>query len=382
MTIALDSSFIVSTSDITTGYRCEYRQLLKRSGVYLAANPDDQNNIAGTLIHAGLGVAFSTSSPEIGPIWDAIARENDAKRHGVSLETLESYSRVAARAARAFPVSEWRPVILITTGGYEVSLVEQRLYVPLDDPAEGIAASVEEYLSIWGPRPAFSFQPDAVLERRDDPDALPWGIDHKTKDSIHRPGPVDELTLQAHAYWYVLERHIGPLVGFAHYQILRDEPKRPKLNKDGSVSRAACLTDEETLIDTIRSSTVNPDPDHEDYAGMRYIARNRVWQSPFPLPDLEGVREQAMVHIRTGFKRGVHLGSEVPTGRGVACRGCEFALWCGERFEGRDPRSLLGQSYRTRGKDYLGRVVPTDSEVRSPEPLDPSLDTCHKGQSR
>jgi hypothetical protein len=91
-----------------------------------------------------------------------------------------------------------------------------------------------------------------------------WLVDFKVRGRFSSPS-YEQLNLQHSVYHHLCGMHGIRVDGTVTFEIRADLPSRPRLNKDGTMSRAATATD----WFTYRAALVDAGLDPEDYADMR-----------------------------------------------------------------------------------------------------------------
>lgn len=110
-----------------------------------------------------------------------------------------------------------------------------------------------------------------------------WLLEHKFPQARFRTDDNLDLDGQIGIYQYAAHRLGYPIVGTIYNQLLARLPAIPKLNKDGSVSRAVVYTDLQTYIDFVKKQKLDPS-DYEEMGGklvdFRFFQRNHIYRSP------------------------------------------------------------------------------------------------------
>lgn len=123
----------------------------------------------------------------------------------------------------------------------------------------------ERFEVTWGPdEDVFTFKPDLIVRDHSTPEKAIWVVDHKTVRSIPS-GEWRMEDLQSTLYpWALREGMDLPIKGFIFNYIRRKAPSIPKINKDGSISKARLDTDYPTmarfLIEYYKKDNVNELP--------------------------------------------------------------------------------------------------------------------------
>jgi hypothetical protein len=99
-----------------------------------------------------------------------------------------------------------------------------------------------------------------------------WLIDHKCY-STFQPVENEETNLQMAVYQFLIsQKGVEPCGSLCH-QIRPELPKQPKRNKDGSMSRAECMTD----WPTYQAALLDAGLIEEDYSEMKDKLDKREW---------------------------------------------------------------------------------------------------------
>lgn len=213
---------------------------------------------------------------------------------------------------------------------------------------------------------------DAVMEA---PDGSTWIVDWKTRESIPEPSEVD-LSLQKPTYQYVLAQNGIDTTGSMIVSIKSSIPKEPKINKDGSVSRAACDTTWEIYSQAVKRSGGNPD----DYLEMRDKLRSKVWiqfdRAPRTKETINNIWNDVVVPVadRIRTRRAFQV-QPLRNYGSFHCKTCWFLEPCTESLRGRDPHYILTHEFenvnemneRNQPEEEIFEIAIPDPEVTRSE---------------
>lgn len=104
-----------------------------------------------------------------------------------------------------------------------------------------------------------------------------WAWEFKTRKTLPTV-ELGEVSLQQALYQYVLHQNGIFIEGAMEFAILAALPKEPKVNKNGTISRAACATD----WDTYKSAVLANHGDPAEYKEMRVQLEAKEWFRMIP----------------------------------------------------------------------------------------------------
>lgn len=291
--------------------------------------PESRAMRIGTAVHAGLAAAClaeNRSAPQrIGIAYAAANRKGldmveEARKTMLADEVdvvamqLSSAGDIAARAVEQLDLSQWRT---LRVGGRRV--VEWPFTVPItksvsfNGVVDWAAANVET--------------------------GQAWVFEFKVRSSMPAASSL-EFSLQHAAYQYALQRALTKvrLSGSMEFCTRSMLPKQPAVNKDGTVSRADCMTDWETY----RAALVENGQDPNDYLDMKAKLDAKGWYALLPSyrpPELcNNVWREVIVRAAksmTGKRPRIVRSLDA-----YNCNGCQFSDPCTEELRGRDPNLL------------------------------------------
>lgn len=325
---------LLSFSQISTYLRCrqEWRYIYQEN---LAPRIDTRPLSLGSAVHMGLATALREYYYGQVPVEDGVRkgveswRERELARDDLFEEEIEAVYQVAAdaeqiaiRTLRKLPIDEWETV----TDPAGTPMIEYHFTVPLKG---------------WG---GFHGYIDWVGRHK--PTGQIWLVDWKVRGSF-QPYEAEEVNLQNAAYQYAIFRILRkPLVGTITFQISNKPPTKPKLNKDGTMSRALIKTDWETYKAALLEAGLNPD-DYLDMAeklstveffrlAKEYRTMDtvrRVWKEVIELTAREIRRSTKIVVRSLGYR---------------TCNGCAYRQLCLAELGDEDVEYIRETHYRPR----------------------------------
>jgi hypothetical protein len=229
---------------------------------------------------------------------------------------------------------------------FETVLVEHKFEVPI----RGIRARLIGY---W----------DAIVR---DADGKLWLNEHKFPQRSFRSDDDLDLDGQVGVYQYAAHRLGYPVVGTIYNQILGRVPAEPKVNKDGSLSRAKVCTDWETYRAFAVGRGLNP----ADYAEMqekladvKFFQRNYIFRPPVEVKKFARDMERRIWDMR-GSKRHVYRSESF-----VVCGRCPYRELCLETVKGGDVNYIIANQFepkKSREEEING--TQTDQQT-DPDPV-------------
>jgi hypothetical protein len=263
------------------------------------------------------------------------------------LGTTSHSDEAVARAREDFPDLEEREELISTA-----QAVADRHYPLLSRRFEPATLDgkplVEHSLLIDVNGKPFGGTPDIVA--KDLEDGSIWVMDWKFRASFLAP-ETELLNLQMMVYIALLRMKGVAVAGSRQVQIRPFLPKTPKVNKDGSVSKAACQTD----WDTYSKAVLTAGGDLNDYLEMKakldsvtFIDIDScktlrteeeidfVWENEV-LPDLKEIQN----------RKESALGGRVFDS--MTCNGCQYRELCVEQMKGGDVSWLKENLFQTKG---------------------------------
>lgn len=273
----------------------------------------------------------STTAPQA--LHKALAETEDPER---VTEITETYREAMAVAERAFTKlhPRFKPYLY-----NDVLQIEQPLIVDvLGRPVGGT--------------------PDAILV--DTNDNSVWIVDYKFRRVFSQPES-ENLNLQA-VFYQALAAKLGiNVLGTFQFQIKPALPKAPKLNKNGSMSKADVMSDWETYSAAVLAAGL----DLADYEDMQEKLSSKVFS------DLGSCRAfRSKVEIERVWQSDIMpavteiVGGAPRTSRCYFFKSCELCSYqelCIEDAKGGDTEWLLGTRYKKKGeRGYLLPIIEED----------------------
>ena len=203
----------------------------------------------------------------------------------------------------------------------------------------------------------FQGQIDWVARHR--PTGLIWLWDYKIRQQFSSHS-MEEYNTQMAVYQHVLQEDVGlELAGSITFEVSSKLPRRPDVNKNGTLSRAAINTDWATYLQAIHERGQNP----LDYEDMRLKLQDKVFYRALP-----NYRNRATTQriwgqfIRAAVDmRSVVNGGAIPqVYRSMApfnCRPCSYNVVCMGQLRDDDVEYLIKNHYRYRGTSTLVEAV-------------------------
>lgn len=205
---------------------------------------------------------------------------------------------------------------------FEPVLVEHKFEIPI----RGIRNRLVGY---W----------DAIVR---DKDGHLWLLEHKFPQARFRTDNNLDLDGQIGTYQYAAQRLGYPVVGTIYNQLLGRLPAVPKINKDGSLSRAVVYTDWQTYRDFAVRQKLDPLDYHEmegKLADFKFFQRNHIYRSPTEVRlfarDMER-RIWDMLRSRKHIYRSESF---------ITCGMCSYSELCLESLKGGDIKYIIENQF-------------------------------------
>ena len=205
---------------------------------------------------------------------------------------------------------------------FEPVLVERKFAIPI----RGIRTRLIGY---W----------DAIVRARD---GHLWLLEHKFPQARFRTDDNLDLDGQIGTYQYAARRLGFPIVGTIYNQILGRLPAVPKLNKDGSVSKAAVYTDWKTYRDFVAEQKQSPDDYREmkeKLADFKFFQRNHIFR---PLIETQLFARDMERRIWDMGKSKKHIYRSESF---ITCGGCSYRELCLESLKGGDVNYIIKDQF-------------------------------------
>jgi len=281
----------------------------------------------GSFVHQGIAAHLLDRPVEdtLRHRWEQDANDRqlsvDARAEGY--EALELSIGIVYRTIDEINKLGWQTVWFTDPDGVRLPLVEQKLCAPLS-PFAGFVGVVD-----W--------------VARDPASGLVWLVDWKTRKALQGP-ETEDTNLQLAAYQHLLTRNGVETTGTCLFQIRSETPRWPKRNKDGSMSRAACITDWATYREALLAAGLDP-ADYVDMADK--LADNKFFDPLFAYrsPELVASFWKQIVQ-RAAWAIGRVKMHPWRNMTGLECRGCLVREFCLAELRGEDTDWLLQTEYQ------------------------------------
>lgn len=293
--------------------------------------PFNEHEILVAAVHDGVGKWAKQALAFIDEVDEELAQAIEDTIGQIVPQATE----IARRALQHIKVWEWRT--LEDRRGQP--MVEYRFEVPLR---------------------GWSFQGYVDWAAMHEPTGHKWLIDWKVR-SAFQPDDNEEINLQHAVYQYGLLRATGHyLDGTMTVQIADRVPQQPKLNKDGTMSRALIKTDWETYKAALLAAGLDPNDYLDMQEKLSTIEWVRVSRHYRTLDEARAVWKEVILpvaaEIRSKRKRIYRTLSP------RVCRGCEYRELCLAELWGEDAGYVRDALYRKREYREEDELVSTGEE--------------------
>lgn len=208
---------------------------------------------------------------------------------------------------------------------FEPVLVEHRFEIPI----RGIGAKLIGY---W----------DGIVRGKD---GKLWLLEHKYPQQRFRSAEDLELDGQIGVYQYAAHRLGYKVIGTIYNQLLARVPAEPKVNKDGTLSRARVCTDWQTY----RDFAVKQGQDPVEYAEMeakladfRFFQRDHIYRPLIEVRLFTRDMERRIWDMRSSKKHIYRSESFIVCGR------CPYRELCLESVKGGDTEYIIANQYEAK----------------------------------
>lgn len=172
-----------------------------------------------------------------------------------------------------------------------------------------------------------------------------WLQDWKVRGAL-QPVEDEEVNIQMGTYQYVLfKKHGIKTVGSITYQIFNELPKKPSVNKDGSISKAACRTDWETYKATVIENGGNPDDYkemQEKLQSVEFWRQSRAYRNE---KEIVAIWKEVILLTAAEMAKKYRLTRTLSAWN---CKGCQFRNLCLEALRGGDVEYIEQSDYMVR----------------------------------
>lgn len=357
---------LVSVSQLTSFMKCEnawrygYIDRLKRriERTFLTI---------GSLCHAGMEGAFKelydyqidieSSMPSHDLMTECIRAgytsilekyQGYMKEHVIMEDELPEFQQRLAdarvifkKAFLRFQPEKWHVMEILTDEGELIPAIELHYHLPIEKEEFSIVSGMHGFID---------------LIAKDKETGQIWVIDYKFVKQLG--GEEDEAFNLQNAVYTAAASALGiPVTGTITYKHKNMVPKKPKVNKNGTISKAAVTSDWETYSLTCIENDQNP----EDYEDMREKLAETRWSQIIREyrsdETLERMLEEVVLPTalridgclnlqRRGYDQ-VYIKSMYP----FNCKMCTFAELCQSDLRGYDSEYLLTSMYISRDEE-------------------------------
>lgn len=205
---------------------------------------------------------------------------------------------------------------------FEPVLVEHKFEIPI----RGIRSRLIGY---W----------DAIVR---DKEGHLWLLEHKFPQARFRTDDNLDLDGQIGTYQYAAHRLGYSVIGTVYNQLLGRLPAVPKLNKDGSVSRAAVYTDWETYSAFVIKQKLDPN-DYKDMVGklvdFKFFQRNHIYR-PLIETRLFARDMERRIWDMQRSKKHIYRSESF-----ITCGMCSYRELCLESMKGGDVEYIIADQF-------------------------------------
>lgn len=318
----------LSFSQLSTWQRCRHQWALRYEEELSSRSERPQLDL-GSAVHEGLAAGLTDRNPN-----DVISAWADEKYKDARL-FVDERANLEILIEKAFGLVE-RTLKFIDHGHkWQTMLLDT---VPL------VEFEFEAELPVRGWH-GFVGYVDWVA--RDLETGHSWLIDFKVRESFQADDN-EETNMQMAIYQHLLKLRGVQAQGSMSFQIKAELPKQPKLNKDLSMSRAACFTDWATYERALIAHNLNP----ADYEEMKtklseteFYRLSRAFRSETEVQNtwdhvvIPGARDIArrskQIHRSIGF---------------MNCKGCQYKELCFEQLRGGDTDFIISTHFLRKGE--------------------------------
>lgn len=298
-----------SYTDLTTFHRCRFQYVAKK--VWDWEHKPSAPMLLGTLVHAGLNAHHWKVD-----VHSQIMMTGDEQYQNstdIELETLKNLEKLSYRLT--YKALDQLADFEVITDQHGIPMSEYKIIYPLNKEDNFIAVL------------------DLVC--REKSTGMLWLIDYKVRETIQAPD-TEDYNLQMAIYQWLLQQRGIPVVGSIMFQIRSTEMKAPKLNKDGSLSRADVICDWEFYKETILYHGLNPD-DYLDMktklADKKFFALSKDYRNA---AYLNNIWSQVVEPTIRDIKYTVQMSQAITPIRNLnsMCKSCSIAERCLRHLQG------------------------------------------------
>jgi len=191
-----------------------------------------------------------------------------------------------------------------------------------------------------------------------------WLLEHKFPKQRFRTENDLELDGQIGTYQYAAHRLGYPIVGTIYNQILGRVPATPKLNKDGSVSRAAIYTDWQTYRDFVVKQKLDP-ADYlemkEKLADFKFFQRNYIYRSIKEVRLFARDMERRIWDMQKS-KKHIYRSESF-----ITCGMCSYRELCLESMRGGDIQYIIEDQFEPKSSRKEEKLNGEETNENNPE---------------
>lgn len=266
------------------------------------------------------------------------------KSYSECLEAIRAY----CRASEALQEGDQEQVDLYAEISEKAPLVFERALTELPGKAWRPIAVEQTFSAQLTPDISINGTPDLIAEHI--PTGKVYLLDWKTRGTFQELDS-ERFNLQFVVYqWLLAQNGIG-VVGSMIYEIISEVPKAPKINKDGSVSKAKVRTTWPIFKAAIDEVGGIP----EEYSEMKKYLENLEWERTTPAYRSEEFVDTIIQEVV--IPTAVEMASNPIPLRVLnrfSCTGCNYAPLCIGELEGNDLAFIRSQQYT----DREGKPIP------------------------
>lgn len=373
--VIMDKWKTLSYSQISSFTTCARKFELEYVHRLRLKRGDVQQSSLGDLVHHGIAAALRRFW-ELGTQYPHIIRPNGlkgAKRYtrdfNVDMKQA-AYNAIEARAEQSLPAA---PILQLE--GVEVSI--ESTWSGLANDAANIVYNLLDELSLlnnYRVAEQFVDMGDHVLPQP----MIEFALSAELTDNVRFSGVVDAVlyNIQTQQYelidWKVRSRFTsyeqevlnGQLALYQHvlnrdygmnittavtYQIKDKAPRRPSVNKNGTMSRQAIVTTWAIYEQALLDSGLNPDDYRTEmqpkFSGIQFF--EPIWVTRLPHVT------QTFWENAVAFSNMIEASSSYPMALGYPCRKCPFAQLCTARIMGYGEEDIIASHYEVKSNDLI-----------------------------
>jgi len=328
---------VISYSRLMEFASCRYRWDLKyRRGI--SRRVTDRAPNLGSAVHTGMAAAMLGEDYEA-KIGEWKKKELEDKLLGVDNAEIQT---VNDQIAEQFDEIEQTAIVIVRRTLQYFNPLKWEVYYYLGEPMVEVNMTCK--IKRW-----HGFQGFIDLIAVEKETGHVWIIDYKVRKSL-QPEFDEEVNLQMAAYQYMALKNGISTVGTITLQILAKPNSIPKVNKDGSMSRAKIATDWDSYKTALIENGLDPEDYEEDMKpklDTEYIRESRAYRSTLEVKKTWNEVIQAMALDMSQVKP-QHIYRKLQS---FNCKTCWAREFCLEELRGQDVDHLLENEYQLKGAD-------------------------------